>query len=55
MSKIIFSMSQTKQLEENPNVASVSEPSLQYTADFKIKAVRENMERKDPKQIFHGV
>lgn len=52
MSKTIFTMTQINQLEENPNVASVSERSLQYTTEFKVKTVRENMERKGPQQIF---
>jgi len=52
MSKITFTMTQINQLEENPNVASVSERSIQYTAEFKVKAVRENMEGKRPQQIF---
>ncbi len=52
ISKIIFTMTQINQLEENPNVASVSERSIQYTAEFKVKAMRENMEGKRPQQIF---
>lgn len=52
MSKITFNMTQINQLEENPNVASVSERSIQYTAEFKVKAVRENMDDKGPQQIF---
>lgn len=40
-------MTQINQLEENPNVASVSERSIQYIAEFKVKAVRENMEGRD--------
>jgi len=47
ISKIIFTMTQINQLEENPNVASVSERSIQYIAEFKVKAVRENMEGRD--------
>lgn len=47
MRKIIFTMTQINQLEENPNIASVSERSIQYTAEFKVKAVRENMEERD--------
>lgn len=40
MSKIIFTMTQINQLEENPNVASISERSIQYTTEFKVRAVR---------------
>ncbi|WP_442899599.1 hypothetical protein [Exiguobacterium sp. 9-2] len=46
MSKITFTMTQINQIEENPNVASVSELSIQYTAESKVKSVRENMEGK---------
>lgn len=52
MSKILFNMTQINQLEENPNVASASERSIQYTAEFKVKAVHENIEGKGPQQIF---
>ena len=45
-------MTQINQLEENPNVASVSERSIQYTTEFNVRAVRENMEGKGPQQIF---
>lgn len=45
-------MTQINQLEENLNVASVSERSIQSTAEFNIMAVRENMEGKGPQQIF---
>lgn len=52
MNKIIFNMTQINQIEENPNVASVSERSIQYTTEFKVRAVHENMEGKRPQQIF---
>ena len=52
MSKIIFNIHQINQLEANPNVASVSERSIQYTGPFKVKAVRENLDGKGPQQIF---
>lgn len=52
MSKIIFNDHQRRQIEENPNVASVSDRSIQYTADFKLKAVQENLAGKGPVQIF---
>ncbi|WP_370251113.1 MULTISPECIES: IS3 family transposase [unclassified Exiguobacterium] len=52
MSKIIFNEHQIRQLESNPNVASVSDRSIQYTGDFKIRAVLENQEGKGPSQIF---
>ncbi|SUJ14154.1 Uncharacterised protein [Sporosarcina pasteurii] len=52
MSKIIFNEIQRKQLEANPNVASVSDRAIQYHAEFKIRAVKENMNGKGPTQIF---
>jgi hypothetical protein len=52
MSKIIFNEHQRRQIEANPHVASVSDRSIQYTADFKVKAVQENLIGKGPAQIF---
>lgn len=43
---------QHRQIETNPNVASVSDRSIQYTAEFKFKAVQENLAGKGPVQIF---
>ena len=43
---------QRRQIESNPNVASVCERAIQYTADFKLKAVQENLQWKGPAQIF---
>lgn len=52
MSKIIFNEYQRRQIESNPNVTSVSDRSIQYTADFKVRAVKENLAGKGPSQIF---
>ncbi|MED4731937.1 IS3 family transposase, partial [Aneurinibacillus migulanus] len=52
MSKIIFSAFQIKQLETNPNVSKVSERSITYHPDFKLKAVKEYLKNKEPMQIF---
>ena len=52
MSKIIFNEHQRRKIEANPNVASVSDRSIQYTADFKLKAVQANLQGKGPVQIF---
>ncbi|WP_306421218.1 HTH domain-containing protein [Robertmurraya sp. DFI.2.37] len=52
MSKMIFNEHQRKLLETNPNVASVSDRAIQYTSEFKIKAVKENLAGKGPVQIF---
>ncbi|MBP1937260.1 hypothetical protein [Paenibacillus sediminis] len=43
MSKIIFNEHQRQLLEMNPNVASVSDRAIQYRAEFKIQAVKENL------------
>ena len=52
MSKIYFNEHQRQLLEANPNVASVSDRAIQYTPEFKIKAVNENLAGKGPTQIF---
>lgn len=52
MSKIYFNEHQRQLLEANPNVASVSDRAIQYTPEFKIKAVKENLAGKGPTQIF---
>jgi transposase len=36
MSNIIINEIQRRVLESNPNVASVSDRAIQYTADFKL-------------------
>ncbi|QAS56265.1 IS3-like element ISBsp3 family transposase [Lysinibacillus sphaericus] len=52
MSKIIFNEHQIRQIEANRFVASVSDRSIQYTAEYKIFAVKENLAGKGPVQIF---
>ncbi len=52
MSKIIFNEHQIRQIEANQFVASVSDRSIQYTAEYKIFAVKENLAGKGPVQIF---
>jgi hypothetical protein len=52
MSKIIFNETQMKLIESNPNVDHVSERSISFTPDFKIKAIKENLAGKGPVQIF---
>ena len=46
MSKIIFNEHQRRQLESNPNVASVSDRAIQYKPEFKMRAVQENLSGK---------
>ena len=52
----MFNKVQIKVLENNPNVKQVSERSIAYHPDFKLKAVKENQTGKGPTQIFidHG-
>jgi transposase len=52
MSKIIFNEYQRRQIESNPNVTSVSDRAIQYNAEFKVRAVQENLKGKGPSQIF---
>lgn len=56
MSKRLFSAFEQKQLESNPNVNHVSDRSISYAADFKVRAVQENLSGKGPMAIFldHG-
>ncbi|MBJ8031907.1 hypothetical protein JDS96_29770, partial [Bacillus cereus group sp. N21] len=55
MSKIIFNEMQMKQLEKNENVVKVSERSITYRADFKVKAVKENQIGKGKKAYLSCV
>lgn len=52
MSKIIFNAFEISRLEANPNVLNVSERSISYHPDFKVQAVKENLNGKNPQQIF---
>jgi transposase len=56
VSKIIFNECQIKILENHPHVKQVSDRSIAYHPDFKVKAVKENQSGKGPTQIFidHG-
>ncbi|WP_318506702.1 IS3 family transposase [Bacillus sp. T3] len=56
MSKNIYNEFQIKELEKNPNVVSVSERSISYSPEFKVKAVTDYKSGKTPSQIFieHG-
>lgn len=56
MSKITFTESQRKELESNPNVIKVSDRSITYSPEFKVKAVEESAKGKGAQQIFveHG-
>lgn len=56
MKKKLFSKSEMKELEKNPNVLSVTEKVITYHPDFKVKAVLENIKGESPARIFmdHG-
>jgi transposase len=56
MTKKLFSSSQMKVLEKNSNVVRVTSQTITYSPDFKVKAVLENIQGKNPAQIFidHG-
>ncbi|WP_242142148.1 MULTISPECIES: HTH domain-containing protein [unclassified Bacillus cereus group] len=49
---MIFHELQRKQLKKNGNVVTVSECSIRYCPDFKVRAVKENQQGKGPNQIF---
>ncbi|PWW31419.1 hypothetical protein DFO73_102418 [Cytobacillus oceanisediminis] len=46
MSKIIFNEALIKVLENNPNADHVPERSIVYKSEFKLKAVKGNLEGK---------
>jgi hypothetical protein len=56
MKKKLFSKSEMKELEKNPNVLRVTEQAITYHPDFKVKAVLENIKGESPARIFmdHG-
>lgn len=48
ISKILFDEHQRRQIESNQHVVSVSDRSIQYTAEFKLKDVKEKLAGKGP-------
>ena len=50
--KSSFSVAQIKELEKNPYILKVSDKQITYQPDFKIKAVKENIQGKSPSEIF---
>ncbi|KAA6473535.1 HTH domain-containing protein, partial [Bacillus swezeyi] len=56
MSKKLYTEDQMKELQRNPNVLKVSERSISYQPNFKLKAVLDYHKGKLPSQIFieHG-
>jgi len=53
MSKKIFTTEEIKILKSNPNVATVTRRAIQYTDEFKIKALEEYNGGKSVKKIFN--
>jgi transposase len=47
-----FNEFQRKQLENNPNVSHVTDKNINYSPAFKIRAVKESLAGKGPKEIF---
>jgi len=54
MSKILYNESEQNILLENINVTRVSDRSISYHADFKVRAVQEYLVGKTPSEIFIG-
>jgi len=52
MNRLTFNSDQIRQLKANFHVASLSDHTIQYKGEFKIHAVRENLDSKRPIQIF---
>ncbi|WP_102335668.1 hypothetical protein [Salimicrobium jeotgali] len=48
MTKVMFTEAQRKELVANPNVFKVIDRSITSASAFKVKAVKENQERKSP-------
>ncbi|WAT23966.1 hypothetical protein OZ415_06790 [Aerococcus urinaeequi] len=47
MSKKIYSQAEIQALRNNPNVKSVTEKSITYSSEFKIKAKKKKQTRHD--------
>ncbi|WLD92656.1 hypothetical protein [Alkalihalobacillus sp. AL-G] len=52
ISRRFFNEFQRKQLENNQNVRHVSDRSISFQPEFKVKAVKENLEGNGPMDIF---
>lgn len=48
----LLTSAQRRKLEKNPNVKKVTTKSVEYTGQFKIKAVEQYLEGKSPESIF---
>lgn len=52
MSKRLFTSTQMKMLESNPNVIHLSEKAITYNPEFKVQAVKLYIDGHTPLQIF---
>src|SRR5699024_5845022 len=52
MSKKIYSQAEIQALRNNPNVKSVTEKSITYSSEFKIKAIKQSKQGMKSTQIF---
>lgn len=52
MSKRLFTTTQIKLLESNPNIENVSERAISYKSEFKLHAVQAYKSGRTPMQIF---
>ena len=52
MSKKIYSQAEIQVLRNNPNVKSVTEKSITYSSEFKIKAIKQSKQGITSTQIF---
>lgn len=52
MSKKIYNQSEIKNLENNPNIKSVTERSITYSSEFKTKAIKQSLQGMTATQIF---
>ncbi|EAD4917206.1 IS3 family transposase, partial [Listeria monocytogenes] len=44
LSKKIYNQSEIKNLENNPNIKSVTERSITYSSEFKTKAIKQSLQ-----------
>ena len=52
LSKKIYSQAEIQALRNNPNVKSVTEKSITYSSEFKIKAIKQSKQGMTSTQIF---
>lgn len=52
MVKKSYTIIEMNQLKQNPNVVEVTKNSIRYLPEFKVKAVKGNLEGKSPSSIF---